>query len=225
MARNHERSRPRSLLPLIASLAVCLFMWPALLTFDVGDWPSPNQYPHNAPSVNACGLLGAWCAYQLFYYLGDGVYPILLFATLAAGMRVVRGEIGHVGERLLGLALLVACTSASAHLLAGAGANSLPVGHGGVIGFALGELLARHVSGWGTLVVLGSSLFVGLLFATEGWVLKIPGVTDGLDNDYAAQVAGALEALEKHDLVVMHVEAPDEESDIRSIVYFTSSAG
>jgi len=40
--------------------------------------------------------------------------------------------------------------------------------------------------------------------------LKIPGVTDGQDNDYAAQATGALEALEKHDLVVIHIEAPDE---------------
>jgi 2,3-bisphosphoglycerate-independent phosphoglycerate mutase len=40
--------------------------------------------------------------------------------------------------------------------------------------------------------------------------LRIAGVTDGLDNDYEAQVGGALEALEKKDLVVIHVEAPDE---------------
>ena len=41
-------------------------------------------------------------------------------------------------------------------------------------------------------------------------ILDIPGVTDGLDNDYAAQAEGALVALTDHDLVVIHVEAPDE---------------
>jgi len=40
--------------------------------------------------------------------------------------------------------------------------------------------------------------------------LRIAGVTDGLDNDYAAQAEGALEALKKKDLVVIHIEAPDE---------------
>jgi 2,3-bisphosphoglycerate-independent phosphoglycerate mutase len=40
--------------------------------------------------------------------------------------------------------------------------------------------------------------------------LEIPGVTDGLDNDYAAQVTGALSALSDHDLAVVHIEAPDE---------------
>lgn len=41
--------------------------------------------------------------------------------------------------------------------------------------------------------------------------LSIPGVTDGADNDYAAQVEGALAALDDHDLVIVHVESPDEE--------------
>jgi 2,3-bisphosphoglycerate-independent phosphoglycerate mutase len=41
-------------------------------------------------------------------------------------------------------------------------------------------------------------------------ILFIDGVTDALDNDYSAQVDGALKALEKYDLVVIHIEAPDE---------------
>ncbi len=41
--------------------------------------------------------------------------------------------------------------------------------------------------------------------------LSIEGVTDGSDTDYAAQADGALAALADHDLVVIHVESPDEE--------------
>jgi 2,3-bisphosphoglycerate-independent phosphoglycerate mutase len=48
-------------------------------------------------------------------------------------------------------------------------------------------------------------------------VLDISGVTDGLDNDYGAQAAGALEALKEHDLAVIHVEAPDEAAHAGSI--------
>ena len=40
--------------------------------------------------------------------------------------------------------------------------------------------------------------------------LVIPGVSDGPDNDYVAQAIGALKALDDHDLVVIHVESPDE---------------
>lgn len=41
-------------------------------------------------------------------------------------------------------------------------------------------------------------------------ILDIPGITDGQDNDYAAQATGALEALEEYNLAVVHIEAPDE---------------
>jgi 2,3-bisphosphoglycerate-independent phosphoglycerate mutase len=41
-------------------------------------------------------------------------------------------------------------------------------------------------------------------------VLSLPGVTDGQDNDYVSQATGALQALDGHDLVVVHIEAPDE---------------
>ncbi|TET55561.1 MAG: hypothetical protein E3J50_04520 [Dehalococcoidia bacterium] len=41
-------------------------------------------------------------------------------------------------------------------------------------------------------------------------VLDIPGVTGGPDNDYISQAVGALEALEQHDMVVIHIEATDD---------------
>lgn len=41
--------------------------------------------------------------------------------------------------------------------------------------------------------------------------LDIAGVSDGPDNDYRAQIEGAMAALEDHDLVIVHVESPDEE--------------
>lgn len=56
----------------------------------------------------------------------------------------------------------------------------------------------------------GVDLLRGLARMMGMQVLDIPGVTDGLDNDYAAQVRGTLETLKNCDLVVTHVEAPDE---------------
>ncbi|MFC1977758.1 cofactor-independent phosphoglycerate mutase [Chloroflexota bacterium] len=47
--------------------------------------------------------------------------------------------------------------------------------------------------------------------------LKIPGVTDGLDNDFAGQASGALAALGEYGLVVIHVEATDEAGHTGSI--------
>ncbi len=41
-------------------------------------------------------------------------------------------------------------------------------------------------------------------------ILNVKGVTDGSDNDCAAQAEGALRSLYDHDLAIIHIEAPDE---------------
>jgi 2,3-bisphosphoglycerate-independent phosphoglycerate mutase len=66
-------------------------------------------------------------------------------------------------------------------------------------------------------MITGVDLLRGLAHMTRMDVVKIKGVTDGLDNDYNAQGLGALQALEKHDLVFVHVEAPDEAGHSGSI--------
>ena len=63
----------------------------------------------------------------------------------------------------------------------------------------------------------GVDLLRGLAKMAGIDTLDIPGVTDGPDNDYAAQGAGAIEALKNHDLVVIHVEPPDEAGHAGSI--------
>jgi len=56
----------------------------------------------------------------------------------------------------------------------------------------------------------GVDLLNGLAVLAGLTRLHIAGVSDGPDNDYAAQAEGALAALRDHDLVIIHVEAPDE---------------
>jgi len=56
----------------------------------------------------------------------------------------------------------------------------------------------------------GVDLLKGLARLAGMTVLEIPGVTDNIDNDHAAQGEGALAALEEHDIVFIHIEAPDE---------------
>lgn len=56
----------------------------------------------------------------------------------------------------------------------------------------------------------GVDLLNGLAVLADIDRLDIAGVSDGPDNDYRAQALGALAALEDHDLVIVHVESPDE---------------
>jgi 2,3-bisphosphoglycerate-independent phosphoglycerate mutase len=58
----------------------------------------------------------------------------------------------------------------------------------------------------------GVDLLRGLAMQTGVDLVSISGVTDDGDNDYSAQMAGALAALDDHDVVFVHVEAPDEAS-------------
>ncbi|MBE0415178.1 MAG: cofactor-independent phosphoglycerate mutase [Dehalococcoidia bacterium] len=76
----------------------------------------------------------------------------------------------------------------------------------------------KEVYGLDAAMTSGVDLLRGLAKMAGLYTLDIPGVTDGLDNDYARQAAGALEALEEHDLVVIHIEAPDEAAHAGSIV-------
>jgi 2,3-bisphosphoglycerate-independent phosphoglycerate mutase len=68
----------------------------------------------------------------------------------------------------------------------------------------------KEVYGLDAALTSGVDLLRGLAKMTGIMNLDIPGVTAGPDNDYAGQASGALEALQEHDLVFIHVEAPDE---------------
>lgn len=75
----------------------------------------------------------------------------------------------------------------------------------------------KQVYGLDAAMTSGVDLLRGLARMAGMDVLDIPGVTDGLDNDYAAQATGALKALDKYDLVAIHIEAPDEAAHAGSI--------
>ena len=75
----------------------------------------------------------------------------------------------------------------------------------------------KSVYGIRAAMTSGVDLLRGLARMVEMDVLEIPGVTDGPDNNYAAQASGALEALKEHDLVVIHIEAPDEAAHSGSV--------
>jgi 2,3-bisphosphoglycerate-independent phosphoglycerate mutase len=75
----------------------------------------------------------------------------------------------------------------------------------------------KQLYGLGAALTSGVDLLKGLAKMMGMKVLDIPGVTDGPDNDYAAQANGAIKALEDNDLVVIHIEAPDEAAHAGSI--------
>ena len=94
---------------------------------------------------------------------------------------------------------------------------------------AAGKRVATHVWLWGAgrapamkpfaeaygvggAMITGVDLLRGLA-ALVGWKrIDVPGATGYLDTDYAAKGRHAIAALADHDLVCVHIEAPDEAS-------------
>ena len=59
-------------------------------------------------------------------------------------------------------------------------------------------------------VICGVDLIKGIGIYAGMDVINVPGATGYLDTDYSAKGRYAIEALKTHDLVLVHVEAPDE---------------
>ena len=150
---------------ILGGLLLCTFAWVALLTFDPADWPNPAVWPDNAPASNGCGRTGAWFAYTMFYYVGEGCYALLALLSIAAAVRMVR-VIGDVPLRLIGSALIATGTSAAVARYADPMSGGLVEGPGGILGIAVAGLLEEHFSVFATPILI-FGLFVGFLLAAD----------------------------------------------------------
>lgn len=117
--------------------------------------------------------------------------------------------------------ILVALMNSSAEILADHPANQTRA--------AAGKKLATHVWLWGSggapglptfqerhglrgVMITAVDLLRGLA-ALAGWErIEVAGATGYLDTDYAAKGRAAVAAMEKYDIVCVHIEAPDEAS-------------
>ncbi len=59
-------------------------------------------------------------------------------------------------------------------------------------------------------VITGVDIIRGIAVCMGMKLIEVPGATGYIDTDYAGKGAAAVEALQEYDLVVAHVEAPDE---------------
>lgn len=59
-------------------------------------------------------------------------------------------------------------------------------------------------------VITGVDLINGLGVCSESDIIEVPGATGFFDTDYKAKGEYAIEALKNHDVLFIHVEAPDE---------------
>ncbi|MDD5063548.1 MAG: DNA translocase FtsK 4TM domain-containing protein [Phycisphaerae bacterium] len=156
-------------------IAVALVLLCSCISFNIGDWPSRYVWPTNTPPANWCGMIGAFCAYYLLYYVGPGVFVILISAICLLGARLARRTVDQGILRTIGLLLVTAAASSSFYLLLPHGVFSFPMGSGGVLGVGAAEFLRSHFALLGTFILITATWVVGVVLLADTFLTAIFG--------------------------------------------------
>ncbi len=155
---------------------VVVLSWMSLLTYSPTDPPSLLVYPPKNPVDNAAGAVGAHLAYYLRYWVGAGAYMGLLFASIFAALLMLGGRITDLPWRIVGLALIISATSAAVFLRDPSINGDLLNGSSGILGIGLGRFLLSRFGDIGAWIILVVSFCIGLMFAADNLVLRLPGL-------------------------------------------------
>jgi S-DNA-T family DNA segregation ATPase FtsK/SpoIIIE len=161
----------------ILSLAgLVVLSWLSLLSFHPDDPPSTTMYAENRAVQNAAGIVGAYVAYFLRYWLGGGAYMGLAFATVAAFVLILGGRISDMPWRTVGLVLVIVATSTGVYLR-----NPNPAAAGdviscsaGVLGIGVGQFLITRFASLGGWIIVIISFFIGLMLTADNLMLQLP---------------------------------------------------
>jgi len=156
-------------------IGVCLVVLCSCLSFDIGDWPSRFVYPHNSPPSNWCGSAGAFCAYYLLYYIGPGVFVILVSGICFLIAKLAHKPTNQPILRATGLGLMTVAASMSFYCLWPYLFFSFPLGSGGVLGIGAAQFLRSHFASLGTFILVAAIWIVGFLLLADTFVLVLLG--------------------------------------------------
>ncbi len=178
-ARAGERPEGRGLrflrycmvLVLVGSAAVA---WISLVSHSPTDPPAKIYVPAKSPVDNAAGIVGAYVADSLLYWLGGGAYMALLFVTLAAFILALGGRLRDVPWRILGVALLVTASSAAIYMANPVAAGDPLTSSAGILGISVGKLLLSTCASTGGWIIVLICLALGLMLTADSLVLKLP---------------------------------------------------
>ncbi|MGD0551021.1 MAG: DNA translocase FtsK 4TM domain-containing protein [Sedimentisphaerales bacterium] len=160
-----KRMKAKALQCLLVAGLLVLFC--SCLSFNIGDWPSKFVYPNNTPTANWCGPMGALFAYYLLYYIGPGIFIVLIAALYFAIAEVADVEIDQPVLRGVGLVLVTTAASTTFYCFTQHGIYGFPTGSGGVLGVAAAEFLRSHFATLGTAILLGTLWVVGMLLLAD----------------------------------------------------------
>ncbi len=154
----------------LAGIALLFFSG---LSFNIGDWPSDYVWPHNEPTQNWCGRVGAFCAYYMLYYVGPGAFVALISAGGLIIAKLSGREITQPVFRVIGAGLLTVAASATFYCFWPDGIYEFPHGSGGILGVAAAEFLNAHFAVLGMAILIGATWVVGLVLLADSLVVAV----------------------------------------------------
>ena len=160
-------------LVLVGAAAVA---WISLVSYSPTDPPAQILVPAKSPVDNSAGVVGAYVADFLLYWLGGGAYMALLFVTLAAFILALGGRVRDVPWRVLGVALLVTAGSAAIYMAKPVTSGDPLTSSAGILGISVGQLLLSTCASIGGWIIVLICLALGLMLTADSLVLKLPSL-------------------------------------------------
>jgi S-DNA-T family DNA segregation ATPase FtsK/SpoIIIE len=154
-------------------ICLCLVFLFSCLSFNIGDWPSHFVYPHNKPTANWCGSIGAFCAYYLLYYIGPGIFVVLISAIYLWICGLVKRPVNQLILRAIGLGLITVAASTTFYCLRPNDYLDFPTGSGGILGTGAAQLMETHFASLGTFILLAALWVVGAVLLADGLMLMV----------------------------------------------------
>jgi len=155
------------------AIAAFVMLFFSCLSFNIWDWPSRFGYPHNNPAKNWCGSAGAFGAYYLLYYVGPGVFVLLLSGISYIIAKLSDKVVGQSVLRCIGLILLTVAASASFYLFWPFRVYNFPIGSGGVLGVGTVHLLRSQFALLGTVILVSATWIVGVVLLADRFLIML----------------------------------------------------
>ncbi|MFT5424031.1 MAG: S-DNA-T family DNA segregation ATPase FtsK/SpoIIIE [Phycisphaerales bacterium] len=169
---------------------VWAFVALALISFDAGD-TGRAVFPHNDPTQNLAGSIGATISYGLLQTFGLSVVVAMAFTGVWLWLSASGRPIQQPLLRTAGAGIITASVAGLLQVMVRS-VDPLPGMAGGTVGVALvDEVLLPAFNTLGTVLTLGVALLIGLIVACDELVFAVPRAILNASKPAAAKAGQA----------------------------------
>lgn len=163
-----KKSDKKSEITAILLLALAVFVFISLITYDYGDL-SFFSSDVNKPIRNFAGILGAYLAGTLLFIMGISSYALPMLIVFWAVTRFVGTKPENYYFKIIGTLFLVLAASSTFSLVSGSNLT-FKFKMGGIIGVSFSDFLVKYLGVLGALVTIIVLLCLSIVVATDFFI-------------------------------------------------------